>query len=108
MNSHKIVKGFKKGISRGKVKAKTIPMNEESEPKTVKLTGYRLFIQNKISIIRDQNPDATPQEMAKLLNEACNNKNLLEISRYGTRRQRSLEEMKPSMLIHSRSATFVV
>ena len=76
MNSHEIAKGFKKVISRGKVKAKTIPMNEESEPKTVKPTGYRLFMQNKRPIIRDQNPDATPQEMVKLLNEAWNNEKL--------------------------------
>ena len=46
MNSHDIVKGFKKVISRGKVKTKAIPLNEESEPKTAKLTGYRLFMQN--------------------------------------------------------------
>ena len=76
MNSHEIAKGFKKVISRGKVKAKAIPMNEESEPKTVKLTGYRQFMQNKRPLIRDENPDATPQEMVKLLNEAWNNEKL--------------------------------
>ena len=76
MNSHDIVKGFKKVISRGKVKAKAIPLNEESEPKTAKLTGYRLFMQNKRPIIRDQKPDATPQEMVKLLNDAWNDEKL--------------------------------
>ena len=77
MNSHEITKGFKKVISKGKVKAKAVVTeNDESEPKTTKLTGYRLFMQTKRPIIRNQNPDATPQEMVKLLNEAWNNEKL--------------------------------
>ena len=71
LNSHEIQKGFKKVISKGKVKAKS-STNEETEPKVAKLTGYRLFLQTKRPEMRNQNPDATPQEMIKILNEAWN------------------------------------
>ena len=70
MNGHEIQKGFKKVVSKGKVKANS--KSEESEPKVAKVTGYRLFLQTKRPEIRSQNPDATPQEMIKLLNEAWN------------------------------------
>ena len=77
LNSHEITKGYKNVISKGKVKAKATN-NVESVPKVAaKLTGYRLFLQTKRPEIRNQNPDATPQEMIKILNQAWNSEKLL-------------------------------
>ena len=66
MNGNKIQKEYKQVVSKGKVKAKA--KSEESEPNVVKITGYGLFLQTKRPEIRNQNPDATPQDMIMLLN----------------------------------------
>jgi hypothetical protein len=71
MNGHEIQKDFKLVVSKGKVKARG-KEREETEPKVAKVTGYRLFIKSKRPEIRNEHPDASPQDMIKYLNDAWN------------------------------------
>ena len=71
LNGHAIQKGFKMVVSKGKVRVKGKD-KDESEEKVSKLTGYRLFQKSKRPEIRDKYPDASPQEIIRLLNEAWN------------------------------------
>ena len=71
MNGHQLEKDYSKIVSKGKVKAtKTKSSDDSKESKTT--SAYRLFQKERRPIIRNQNPDATPQEIIKLLNEAWN------------------------------------
>ena len=71
LNGHMIQRDFKVVVSKGKVKARG-KEKDELEPKVAKVTGYRLFIKCKRPEIRNEHPDATPQEMIRFLNEAWN------------------------------------
>ena len=74
INSHQIEKGYSTVVSRGKVKAsKSKSKEKEKETKETKekpTTAYRLFFKAMRPKIRDENPDANPQDMIKLLNTA--------------------------------------
>ena len=71
LNGHMIQRDFKVVVSKGKVKARG-KEKDELEPKVAKVTGYRLFIKCKRPEVRNEHPDATPQEMIRFLNEAWN------------------------------------
>ena len=71
LNGHAIQNGFKMVVSKGEVRFKGKD-KDESEEKVSKLTGYRLFQKSKRPEIRDKYPDASPQEIIRLLNEAWN------------------------------------
>ena len=76
VRGHDTEKEYCSLISKGKVKALKKSSTKESEKKQAKVTGYRFFMQLKRPEIRSKNPDASPQEIVKLINEAWNEEKL--------------------------------
>ena len=75
MNAHNIERGYSKVVSRGKVKAsksKAKPDDASVKEKEKPSSGYRYFLRMTRPKLRNENPDASPQEMIKLLNTAWN------------------------------------
>ena len=75
MNAHTIEKGYSKVVSQGKVKAsksKAKTDNTSIKEKEKPSSGYRYFLKMTRPKLRNENPDASPQDMIKLLNAAWN------------------------------------
>ena len=74
MNAHQIAKGYSKVVSQGKVKASKAKQKsnakENNEVKEKPLSAYRFFLKTTRVKVRNENPDATPQDMIRLLNNA--------------------------------------
>ena len=67
---HQTTTGYKKVVSKGKVK---VPKEKHVSEATEKMiTGYRHFLKTMRPQVRSENPGASPQEMVRLLNAAWN------------------------------------
>ena len=72
MNGHQLEKGYSKVVSKGKVKASKTKSTSDDPKESKPATAYRVFLKEMRPVVRNQHPDASPQEMIKLLNEAWN------------------------------------
>ena len=72
IDGHQLEKGYSKVISKGKVKASNTKSTSDEPKERKPATAYRIFLNEMRPVVRNQHPDATPQEMIKLLNEAWN------------------------------------